>query len=371
MRITYNTIYSNVVKYIEENYDKLSKIQEEVSSGKKINSISQDSIATATILKLNDKIDAINQFSKNITTGSLWLKTTDSSIMQLKSITDELHELATQGATDTYTYEQRKMMAEKATVLADNIMDIVNTKINGKYIFSGFKVNKNPYKLKISVSNSNYSIEDANFNFDLNIKIKVFNGGKYKFSVDGGNTWLDNNGNGYNFNSINPILGFAINSSNPIDGDSVDISMTHEYQGDNGKFQIEIDESQKVKVNLTGKEVFTLDNENNIFKIAGNLWAGLVTNNRKLIQDQIEKISKYEKTLLAKDSEIGVRQDLIENFQTDFLNTKKEDYSKILSKIQDTDMAEAMTQLAKQQIVYQASLKTAAMISNLTILNFI
>jgi len=171
MRITYNTIYSNVVKYIEENYDKLSKIQEQVSSGKKINSLSDDSIATAKILKLNDKIDAINQFSRNITTGSLWLKTTDSSIMQLKSITDELHELATQGATDTYTYDQRKMMAEKATVLTDNIMDIVNTKINGKYIFSGFKVNKNPYKLKISSSNSNYSIQDANFNFDLDIRM--------------------------------------------------------------------------------------------------------------------------------------------------------------------------------------------------------
>ncbi len=371
MRITSNTIYENLIKYINENYDKINSISEKISSGKKINNLSDYPVDAEKILTLNKKINSINQYSRNITTASIWLKTTDNTIISIKNLNTRVKELTTQASTETYTYEQRKLLSSQIVDIAENIMELANTEINGQYIFSGYKMNVKPYELNIESDYSNYSIEDYNYKFDLNLTIRMIDSDHYEFSVDGENTWIDNNGQGFAINSINPLLGFSINATNPHAGDTVKFNITHEYQGDNGNFEIKIDDSQTLNVNKLGKEIFTPNDEKNIFKVLGNIWAGMITNNREMISNQIEKLNNIEINLLDNDADIGLKQDLLENFKIQFLDEKKENLNQQLAEIQDTNIAEAMTDLAKQQMIYQATLKTTAMITNLTILNYI
>ncbi len=372
MRVTYNTLYSSVINYIDTNFDKINKTQEMISSGKKVNQLSDAPLDATKIVNLNNQIKSLDQYSKNITTAGMWLKTTDNALMQFKSSLDKIKVVTTQAASETYNYDQRKSLAANINIFADNIMEIANTEINGKYIFSGYKVNKKPFETKITTSNDNYSIDAYNYNFDIDLKIKFIDSSHYKFSVDDGKTWLDNNGNGYAINSVNPILGFSINSkvqANP--GDEVDFHVIHEYVGDKGKFNIDIGNTQKLQVNKNGIEVFMPDNEKNIFKTLGKIWAGMITNNRDMIDDEIDNLNKIEKNILSNDADIGVKQDLLDNFKTNFIDQDKNSITSELSDLEDTDVAQAMTDLAKQQLVYQATLKTAAMISNLTILNYI
>ena len=372
MRITYNTMYSNIVKFIDENYDKLNTINEHVSSGKKINNLSDAPLEATKIVRLNKKLNAINQYSRNITTAGIWLKTTDSALMQLKSLTSQVRQLATQAASDTYNFDQRKSLAVQIDAIADNVMEIANTDVNGKYIFSGFKVNKKPFEKEINSSNSNYSIDGYSYNFDLDVTIHMIDSSHYEFKVFNGPWIRKKDGTGFEINSVNPILGFSINSSSPSAGDDVSFKIQHVYKGDNGKFKIDVDKTQKLQVNKLGSEVFTTENENtNIFRSLGKIWAGMITNNRDLIEDELGNLPKIETNLLDHDAEIGLKQNLLENFKTDFIQDKKKAVTDELSEIQDTDIAEEMTLLAKQQIVYQATLKTASIIANLNILNFI
>ncbi len=371
MRVTNAIIYNNIVKYINENYDKINSLNEEIASGKKINNLSDAPLETSKILRLNKQISSITQYSKNITTASIWLKTTDTALMQLKSLNTKVREITTQAATESLNYEQRKILATQINTIADSVMEIATTDINGKYIFSGYKVETKPFKTDVTSSNSNYTIDGENFNFDLDLQIRMIDNSHYEFSVDGGNTWLDNDGNGFLINSVNPILGFSVNSSSPASGDVVNFSITQTYQGDNGNFNIEIDDKQSLKVNKLGSKIFTPDDSKNIFKILGKIWAGMITNNRDMISKQLDRLNDIETHILDQDADIGLKQDILENFKVDFINAKKENATKQLSEIQDTDIAEAMTNLAKQQMLYQATLKTAAMITNLTILNYI
>ena len=370
MRVTHNTIYSNIVKYIDENYDKLNEINEHVSSGKRILNISDAPLDASRIVEFTEKIKSINQYSRNLTTAGIWLKTTDNALIQLKNLNTQLKTVATQAATETYTYDQRKSLAVQVSSIADSMMNIANTEINGKYIFSGYKVDKQPFELNITSDNTNYSIEGYNYNFDLNLEIYTMPNGNYKFSVDGGNTWIDNNGNGYAFGTVNPLLGFTINSPSPSPTDDVTFTISHEYVGDNGNFEVQVDSSQKIVVNKKGDEIFTKTGKN-IFKTLGKLWAGMITNNRDMIQDAIPDLNNIEKNILYHDAEIGEKQNILNNFKANFLEDKKDSINKDLSKLQDADITEEMTNLAKQQMVYQATLKTAAMLTNLTILNYI
>ena len=370
MRVTHNTIYSNIVKYIDENYDRLNEINEHISSGKRVLNISDAPLDSSSIVKFTEKLKAINQYSRNLTTAGIWLKTTDNALMQLKNLNTQLKTVATQGATETYSYEQRKSLSVQVSSIADSMMNIANTEINGKYIFSGYKVDKQPFELNITSDNANYSIEGYNNNFDINLKIRMLDNSHYEFSVDNGTTWLDNNGKGYKINSINPILGFTVKSSSANSGDTVTFTISHEYVGDKGEFEVQVDSSQKVKVNKRGDEVFTKTGKN-IFETLGKLWAGMITNNRDMIQDAIPDLNNIEKNILYHDSEIGEKQNILDNFKASFLEDKKNSINKDLSNLQDADISEEMTNLAKQQMIYQATLKTAAMLTNLTILNYI
>ena len=370
MRVTHNTIYSNIVKYIDDNYDKLNEINEHISSGKRVLNISDAPLDASRIVEFTEKLKSINQYSRNLTTAGIWLKTTDNALMQLKNLNTQLKTIATQAATETYTYDQRKSMAVHVSTIADSMMNIANTEINGKYIFSGYKVDTQPFELNISSSDGNYSIDGYNNNFDLNLQIHMIDNSHYEFSVDGGNTWIDNNGNGYTIGSVNPLLGFTINSSSASAGDNVTFTISHEYVGDKGEFEVQVDSSQKIIVNKRGNEIFTKTGKN-IFKTLGKLWAGMITNNRDMIQDAIPDLNNIEKNILYHDAEIGEKQNILNNFKANFLEDKNNNINKDLSKLQDADITEEMTNLAKQQMVYQATLKSAAMLSNLTILNYI
>ena len=371
MRVTEEGIYRNLTSYIQSNLEKVSNLNEEISSGKKILNISDSPVEYSQLIKYKKKLKHIEQYNKDITRADAWLKTTNSSIENINDITRQIKILTEQAATETYSSENRKEISYSIDSYAEELMQNINTDINGKYIFSGFKTDKKPFKLNITSSNSNYDVSDYKHSFDLNVKIKMISDTKYKFSLDGGNSWLDNNGNGYEINSVNPVLGFTITSSSANTGDEVDLSFEHVYQGDSGEFKIESNKDNHIQINIGGNEIYTHSTDTNVFKVVGELWAGLVTNNRDLISMQIPKLNNIEKnnlTLLAKTGSRINRFDMIKN---SFLAKDKDITNKNISDIEDVDVTEAMTKLALQQTVFQATLKTTAMVSRLTILNFL
>jgi len=307
-----------------------------------------------------------------IVTANAWVATTNSSLENVNDIVQNLKVTTEQAATETYNYQNRLELSNSVDAMSEELMQNINTEINGKYIFSGFKTDTKPFKREITSSDSDYTIDDFNHSFDLDIKIEMLNSSNYKFSIDGGSTWLTGeDGNGYKINAVNPVLGFTISSTSPTTGDVVDISVTHEYQGDNGEFKIEANKDSHVAINITGKDAYTKSNDKNIFKITGNLWAGLVTNNRELIAQQLNKLEKFEENNLKNLSKTGStinRMDIIKN---NFLLKDKENSTVHLSDLEDVDLTDTMSKLALQQTVFQATLRTTAMISNLTLVNFL
>ncbi len=372
MRVTQEGLYRNITNYIQEHISNIEKYNEQISSGKKIVNLSDAPIESSQLIQIKKKLSHIEQYNKDITRADAWVKTTNASLENVNDIVQKLKVTTEQAATETYNYNNRLALSNSVDAMSEELMQNINTDINGKYIFSGYKTDTKPFKQTISSSNSNYSVDGFSHSFDLDLKVEMIDGSNYKFSVDGGTTWLSgSDGKGYKINSVNPVLGFTISSSNPTAGDSVDISITHEYQGDNGEFKIEANKNNHIDINVTGKEVYTESDDKNIFKITGNLWAGLKTNNRELISQQLDKLSNFENNnlkLLARTGSTTNRLDIVKN---NFLLKDKENATEYQSETEDVDLTDVMSKLALQQTVFQATLKTTAMISNLTLVNFL
>lgn len=90
MRITNQMITRNALNNINRNKNNLSRLDEQYSSGKKIQRPSQDPIVAVRALKLRTNLSELNQFlERNIPDARNWMEVTQSALANInKSLTD-------------------------------------------------------------------------------------------------------------------------------------------------------------------------------------------------------------------------------------------------------------------------------------------
>ena len=379
MRVTQEGLYRNMVANIQKKIEDISIYNEQISSGKKLLYLSDNPIDGAELIKYKKTLSDIEQFNRDITMGNTWLKTTQNALESVEGQVRSAKTLAEQMATETYDYSNRLDVSYTIDSIASEIMQYINTDINGKHIFSGFKTDSQPFAIPNSAftttgsSSNTFTISGYNHDFDLELDIRAIDATHYEFSVDGGSTYIDNNGNGFTFGSVNSILGFTVSvtGGTATANETASFDIEHTYQGDDGDIQIETNKGEKVTVNLQGDDVFTSSDNKNIFKILGNLWAGVKTNNRNLISEQLPKLNNFEKHNLRMQAFTGATLNRLDTIKNDILLKDKESTESSVSALEDVDVTDVMTKLMLSQTVYQASLKATSMITNLNITNFI
>lgn len=162
MRVTNKNIYeavkSNLGKVIEELYE----AQKVVSSGKRINTLSDDPIGVTQVLSIRSSLDNIEQMGRNITMGTSWLAAAESALSNVQDLISESKALCVQMATATTGTEERAAAANTVQNTLEEIVSLANTEVNGRYIFAGSETDSSPFD------------EDGAYNGDNNpFKIKI------------------------------------------------------------------------------------------------------------------------------------------------------------------------------------------------------
>ncbi|MBA1334010.1 MAG: Flagellar hook-associated protein FlgL [Firmicutes bacterium] len=155
MRVTNNMLINNMQKNLNMSLRRMEKIQDEMSSGKKIRVPSDDPVGTARSLKLRADLKANEQFKKNADDALSWLDTTETALMQIKDVLQRARELAVQGANGVLTPEDSQKLAEEAVQLRDQLVSLGNSTYVGRYIFAGYKTDQAPVELDAD-NNLNY-----------------------------------------------------------------------------------------------------------------------------------------------------------------------------------------------------------------------
>lgn len=181
MRITNQMITRNALNNINRNKNNLSRLDEQYSSGKKIQRPSQDPIVAVRALKLRTNLSELNQFlERNIPDARNWMEVTQSALANInKSLTD-INQACVQGANDPLNVENRISILKNLDEYKKQIYQEGNTNYAGRYVFTGYKTdtslifNENsvdtPYKItenfsgksitSISKVVGNYSLSD-------------------------------------------------------------------------------------------------------------------------------------------------------------------------------------------------------------------
>lgn len=117
---------------------KLAKSLEKLSSGYKVNSSADDSVAMAMSEKMRMQIRALDRAGQNASDGISLIQTAEGALNEVTSILQRMRELAVQGASETYSDEDREKITAEMNTLRDEVDRIArDTEFNNNSILNG------------------------------------------------------------------------------------------------------------------------------------------------------------------------------------------------------------------------------------------
>jgi flagellar hook-associated protein 3 FlgL len=306
MRVTDNATMRMVVATLQQQQERVYTLQQQLSSGLRINAPSDDPVSAQQALDMKVLIAANDQYSRNIDTGNTWLSQMDSSLSDMNNVMVRARELATQMANGIYDASARQNAANEIQGLKDQLISLGNTQIGGKYIFGGFVSDQPPF-----------------------------------ITTDGVPAPTDNAG---------------------------------DFNGTDDTINIQIDQQSFISINYSGGRLLRGgtppgSSGTDIIGTLNGLITALNSNDTTSVRSSITSINASMQQIQAAQGEVGARENRLEK-AGEILTGTKDYLTKALSGKQDADFTQVLSNLAKQQTAYQATLQATAMFSKISLLDY-
>ena len=137
IRSTSGAINNLVQSQIASLSTQMADAQEQALTGQRINAPSDDASAIGTVYRLREQVADQDVYMTNATNAQTFLGSAEQAMSTASDIMSRLRELATQMASETYSDEDRAAAAEEVEQLQSQLVDVANSNVGGRYIFSG------------------------------------------------------------------------------------------------------------------------------------------------------------------------------------------------------------------------------------------
>lgn len=217
LRVTSNMMNSQLLLNLNRNARTMNDTQLQLSSGQKINKPSDDPVGITYSLRYRAELSSNEQYTKNVDNALSWLDYNDTVLGQAGDVVQKIRELTVQAATGTNPQSALDSINAEVMQLKDQLVDIANSTLNGKYIFNGEQYNTKPYDFAKGVDGT-YDVSKAITTDSGQIQFIVGEDVRMPISTTG-NDVFGNTGDADNLFAIINQLSVALKS-----GDSKGIS---------------------------------------------------------------------------------------------------------------------------------------------------
>ena len=129
-----NTNVSSILTQnsLAKNERAMSTAMEQLSTGKRINSASDDAAGLAIASRMTSQIEGLNQAVRNGNDAISLVQTADGALIEVTAMLQRMRTLAVQAASDTNTAADRTALNHEFTLLRTEINRVANnTQWNG------------------------------------------------------------------------------------------------------------------------------------------------------------------------------------------------------------------------------------------------
>jgi flagellar hook-associated protein 3 len=137
-------IYSRTMFNLSRNIDRFMRVESMVSSGRRINTPSDDPVGTHHDLSYRGRLSQITQYLSNISQAGGWFSAYESGLGDLKDLYSSAKEISIMMANDTYDEVARQAAANEVESIFQQVLQIANNNVDGRYMYSGHMTRTKP-----------------------------------------------------------------------------------------------------------------------------------------------------------------------------------------------------------------------------------
>lgn len=406
MRISTATLYDTGLRSITQQQSNLLRTQQQIATGKRISTPSDDPVAATQILQLNQSVSINKQYTANQDAAKDLLAQTDSTLSQVSNLLQNVRVNAVNAGNPVMSNQDRVSMAAELQGQLDELISLANSKDgNGNYFFSGYQTGTQPFaktaagvnyvgdegQRLIQVSSSR-QMEVSSSGADVFQRIKSGNGvfttaaavgNSGSGIVDAGQVTSPSNLTGHNYQINFSVVGATTTYSvtDTTTGLAVNApAATGNLYINNGTISFD-----GLQFNMSGApangDQFTVAPSTNqsIFTTLQNFVNSLRTpltgdSSRAIYNNQLgstlQNIDQAIDKNLTVRASVGARLNEIDMLSTAAADADLQ-YKSRLSDLQDTDYAEAISNLNMQQIMLDAAQKSFANITSKNLFDYL
>ena len=139
-RVTESTISSLSLANLQTNLSRMQDIQEELSSGRRVNRASDSPTDAAAAMQYRATIKGAEQYSRNVDDSIAWLGVADNTITSMLPQVQRARDLLLQGMNASAGPDARAALADEVHQVREALIGSANTTYLGRYIFAGVTV---------------------------------------------------------------------------------------------------------------------------------------------------------------------------------------------------------------------------------------
>lgn len=310
MRVTEGMLNSQVLYDIEGNNQRLSNLQQQASTGKKINQPSDNPIGVQDVMRYNNQTAYDAQYQQNAQNAQSQLNFVASTMKEGQSVLSRARDLAVQASNGTNSTSDLQTIASEVGQLYNQMVTVGNSQYNNQYIFNGQNNGQAPYPAQAE--------------------------------------------------NVGPAQATASASTDPSKSTT-----------QNGQVLADLGNGVTLPLNTSGNSFFgDPSSSTNTFGLLGNLYTALNSGSTTQVTKILNGLDTRLNLMSQSQADVGARVNRAQLMQTR-MSDLSNNVTKQLSNTQDADIAAVITKLNSAMAVQQESLKVGAQALPKTLVDFL
>jgi len=144
MRINEQQVVSDLLYSIGQSRQSIDKVQEQITSGKVVNTPSDDPVLLQRLMLLQNQLSQNNQYTQNSQYASDFLTQQSSALGSAVTLLTNVKTMILSAANDQNPQDEQNYGTQLDQDI-NQLLDLANTNYGGKYIFGGSQTTAQPF----------------------------------------------------------------------------------------------------------------------------------------------------------------------------------------------------------------------------------
>jgi flagellar hook-associated protein 3 FlgL len=312
MKVTNMSTYRTLLSNMDRVGSDLNQLRVTSATGKRLTRASDDPASVRPALLTRERMQGTERYLRSMDAALDRMKVQDSNLNQAENLLTRASELVVMSGNGTYGASERLALADEIKGLRESLLAVGNAQVDGKYVFSGYAETTKPF-------------------------------------------------------SANPAYNPPIDSRPVL------------YHGDQGAVRLEISPGEQVTVNLDGQTMLLGDADGDgtpdggmvdAFAVLARIEEGLRANDQAAVTAQLPNLDSALDQMTRYRGQLGNTAQRLATSREHMADVQV-DLEEILSRFEDADLAQTLTQMNQQEQALQAAMSVTARISKLSILDYL